>query len=45
MRVPANRVARGAYRAGLIKDDLLLVDHLTEDLEQAGYTRPPESTR
>ena len=41
--------ARGAYRAGLIKDELLIVDHLTEDLETAGYTRPadssPESSR
>ena len=35
--VSANLVARGAYRAGLIKDDLLVVDHLTEDLEEAGY--------
>ena len=47
--VSANLVARGAYRAGLIKDDLLVVDHLTEDLEEAGYTRPaegiPESNR
>ncbi len=43
--VSANLVARGAYRAGLIKDELLLVDHLTEDLENAGYTRPPESSR
>ena len=41
--VSANLVARGAYRAGLIKDDLLVVDHLTEDLEEAGYTRPAES--
>ena len=37
-------MARGAYRAGLIKDDLLVVDHLTEDLERAGYTRPAEGT-
>ena len=47
--VSANLVARGAYRAGLIKDELLIVDHLTEDLETAGYTRPadssPESSR
>ncbi|HSO70717.1 MAG TPA: monovalent cation/H(+) antiporter subunit G [Arachnia sp.] len=43
--VAANLVARGAYRAGLIKDELLIVDHLTEDLEAAGYTRPPETTR
>ncbi|MHA6513604.1 monovalent cation/H(+) antiporter subunit G [Tessaracoccus sp. Z1128] len=43
--VAASLVARGAYRAGLIKDELLLVDHLTEDLERAGYTRPPESRR
>lgn len=42
--VSANLVARGAYRAGLIKDDLLVVDHLTEDLERAGYTRPAEGT-
>lgn len=42
--VSANLVARGAYRAGLIKDDLLVVDHLTEDLEEAGYTRPAEGT-
>lgn len=42
--VSANLVARGAYRAGLIKDELLIVDHLTEDLETAGYTRPAESS-
>lgn len=47
--VSASLVARGAYRAGLIKEELLLVDQLTDDLEEAGYTRPPqgspESTR
>ena len=42
--VSANLVARGAYRAGLIKDDLLVLDHLTEDLEGAGYTRPAGGT-
>lgn len=38
--VAANLVARGAYRAGLIPDELLRVDHLTEDLRAAGYSRP-----
>ena len=38
--VAATLVARGAYRAGLARDDLLRIDHLTEDLRAAGYSRP-----
>lgn len=36
--VAASMVARGAYRAGLVPDHR--VDHLTADLEAAGYSRP-----
>ncbi len=38
--VAANMVARGAYRAGLVPDRQLRVDHLTDDLRAAGYSRP-----
>lgn len=40
--VSANLVARGAYRAGLADDALLKYNHLADDLEEAGYTRPEQ---
>lgn len=39
--VSANLVARGAYRAGQVDDNSLVINHLAEDLEKAGYHRPP----
>lgn len=38
--VSANLVARSAYRSGLVDDELLKVNHLSEDLKGAGFTRP-----
>lgn len=43
--VSANLVARSAYRSGLVPDENLLVNHLSEDLEEAGYTRPEDLPR
>lgn len=40
--VSANLVARGAYRAGLADDAALKYNHLAEDLEEAGYSRPED---
>ncbi|MFT3888167.1 MAG: monovalent cation/H(+) antiporter subunit G [Arachnia sp.] len=40
--VSANLVARSASRSGLIEERELLVNHLAEDLEEAGYSRPGE---
>ena len=40
--VSANLVARGAYRAGLADDATLKYNHLAEDLQEAGYSRPEE---
>lgn len=37
--VSANLVARSATRSGLVDDEHLLVDHLSDDLEEAGYSR------
>ena len=38
--VSATMVARSASRSGLIDDAGLKVNHLTEDLRDAGYSRP-----
>lgn len=38
--VSATLVARSASRSGLIDDSRLKVNHLTEDLRGAGYSRP-----
>ena len=40
--VSANLVARSASRSGLVEEKELLVNHLAEDLEEAGYSRPGE---
>lgn len=37
--VSASLIARSASRSGLVNDDLLKVNHLAEDLEEAGYRR------
>ena len=37
--VSANLVARSASRSGLVEDQFLKVNHLAEDLEEAGYKR------
>lgn len=36
--VSASLVSRSAYRSGLSDDQHLLVNHLSEDLEDAGFT-------
>ena len=38
--VSANLVARSASRSGLVDEQDLIVNHLAEDLKEAGYTRP-----
>ena len=38
--VSANLVARSASRSGLVEEQDLIVNHLAEDLKEAGYTRP-----
>lgn len=38
--VSANLVARSASRSGLVDEKDLVVNHLAEDLKEAGYTRP-----
>ena len=43
--VSANLVARGAYRGGLVPDENLLINDLTADLEEAGYSRPEDAPR
>ena len=40
--VSANLVARSASRSGLVEEKELLVNHLAEDLQEAGYSRPGE---
>lgn len=35
--VSANLISRAAYRSGLIADENLLIDHLAEDLNKAGF--------
>lgn len=37
--VSANLVARSASRSGLVEDQFLKVNHLADDLEEAGYKR------
>ncbi|WP_420112896.1 monovalent cation/H(+) antiporter subunit G [Pseudactinotalea sp.] len=43
--VSAHMVGRSGYRTGKVRDDLLLVDELTEDLDRANHVteRPPSS--
>lgn len=38
--VSANLVARSASRSGLTDEQSLLVNHLADDLHEAGYSRP-----
>lgn len=38
--VSANLVARSASRSGLVDDKDLVLNHLADDLKDAGYTRP-----
>lgn len=40
--VSANLVARSASRSGLVEEKDLKVNHLAEDLTDAGYYRPEE---
>ena len=35
--VSATMVSRSAYRTGLIKEDIMVMDDLADDLERAGY--------
>jgi multicomponent Na+:H+ antiporter subunit G len=43
--VSAHMVGRSGYRTGKVRDDLLAVDELTEDLDRAQHasTRPPSA--
>lgn len=42
--VSAHMVGRSGYRTGKVREDLLVVDELTEDLDRARTAEPPRSS-